>query len=102
MRAEVEARPADFRRGGERSGLAQSALQTTSAVRRVLAPGRCVDRHTEKLHARREKCATFVNDCEAVYILENVAARNDEDTTTHCFCFQKSGYDHSQTTLMMG
>ena len=40
-------------------------LQTTSAVRRVLAPGSCVDQHTEK-------CATFVNDCKAVCILEEM------------------------------
>ena len=102
MRAEVEARLADFRRGAERSGSAQSPLQTTSAVRRVLAPGSFVERHTEKLRARKEKCATFVNDCKAVCILENVAGRNDEDTPTHCSAFEKSGYDHSQTTLMMG
>ena len=81
MRAEVEARPADFPRGAEKSGSAQSAPQTTSAVWRVLAPGSCVDRHTEKPRARREKCATFVNDCKAVCISENVAGRNDEGTT---------------------
>ena len=94
MRPEAEARPADFRR--ER--LALSAFQTTSAIRRVLAPRSCVDRHTEKPHARREKCVTFVNDCKAVYILENVAGRNDEDTTTHCFVFKKvdtTTSDHS-------
>ena len=35
-------------------------------------------------------------------IFENVAGRNDGDTTIHCFALEKSGYDHSQTTLMMG
>ena len=39
--------------------------------------------------ARRENCATFVNDCKAVCILENVAGRNDEDTTTHCSVSKK-------------
>ena len=51
-----------------------------------------------KLRARREKCATFVNDCKAVCILENVAGRNDEDTTTHCSAFEKvdtTTLDHS-------
>ena len=51
---------------------------------------RCADRHTEKLRARREKCATFVNDCKAVCILENVTGRNDEDITTHCYAFEKA------------
>ena len=45
---------------------------------------------TEKLRARREKCATFVNDCKAVCILENVTGRNDEDITTHCYASEKA------------
>ena len=51
MRAEVEARPAVFLRGVERAGSAQSAPQTTSAIRRVFAPGSSVDRHTSTLQA---------------------------------------------------
>ena len=51
MRAGVEARPADFRRGVERSGSAQSAPQTTPAIRRVFAPGSSVDRDTSILQA---------------------------------------------------
>ena len=41
-------------------------------------------------HQCREKCATFVNDCKAVCILENVTGRNDEDITTHCYAFEKA------------
>ena len=48
------------------SGSAQCVPQTTSAVRRVLAPGSSVDRHTETPRARREKCATSVNERQAV------------------------------------
>ena len=39
----------------------------------MLAPGSSADRHT-----------TAGQHCKTVCILENVAGRNDEDTTTHC------------------
>ena len=84
MRAEVEAWP-------ETSGEGQRGQGRPSPLSRPLQQFGASSRQeaVSKLGARREKCASFVNDCKAVCILENVAGRNDEDTTTHCSAFEK-------------